>query len=198
MINVNFIKDHVVSMLNAELSRALVYHNINHTLDVTKQCLTIAKEEGIIELQELEDLEIAALYHDTGFIYTYYEHEAKSCEIAREQLPGFDIPEERIEAICRLIMATKVPQCPTNYLQCIICDADLDYLGRQDFFETSNNLRLELLAVNLIKDNQAWEERQLDFLNSHRYFTNTSLQKREPFKKEYIRQLVALHKPTKK
>jgi uncharacterized protein len=198
MININIIKDHVISMLTARLSKTLFYHNIHHTMDVTEQCLTIAREEGITDLQELQDLEIASLYHDTGFIYTYDGHEAKGCEIAREELPGFGVAEKRIDAVCRLIMATKIPQKPRSHLQRIICDADLDYLGRQDFYETGNNLRLELIAYNLITDNHDWEERQLDFLKTHRYFTKISLQKREPFKKEYIRQLVQLKASTTK
>jgi len=198
MINTNIIKEHVVAMLTKGLSKALVYHNLHHTLGVTEQCLTIAEAEGITDLQELEELEIAALYHDTGFIYTYDGHEAKGCEIARNQLPGFGVTEKSIDIICGLIMATKVPQRPANHLQQIICDADLDYLGRNDFYRISNDLRIELIAHNLITDEHDWEERQLDFLNSHQYFTKTSLKKRAPFKREFIRQLVKLKESTKK
>jgi len=198
MINIHTIKDHVVTMLTEGLSKTLIYHNIHHTLDVTEQCMTIAEEEGIIDLLALQDLEIAALYHDIGFIYTYDGHEARGCEIARKQLPGFDLTEKSIDVICGLIMATKVPQSPKTHLQQIICDADLDYLGRPDFYQTGNDLRTELIAYNLITDEHDWEERQLNFLNSHQYFTKTSLKKREPFKKEFIRQLVILKESSRK
>jgi uncharacterized protein len=197
MININFIRDHVIAMLTAGLSKELVYHNIHHTIDVTEQCLTIAKEEGIVDLNELQNLEIASLYHDVGFIYTYDGHEAKGCEIVRKQLPDFGVTDESIDAICDLIMATKVPQRPLNHLQQIICDADLDYLGRKDFYQTGNDLRNELINYNLITDQHDWEERQLNFLNTHHYFTTTSINKREPFKKEFIRQLEKLKESTK-
>ena len=35
--------------------------------------------------------------------------------------------------------ATKIPQTPLTKLEEIICDADLDYLGREDFFEISRS-----------------------------------------------------------
>ena len=38
----------------------------------------------------------------------------------------------------QLILATKVPQKPKNKLEKIICDADLDYLGREDFDNISD------------------------------------------------------------
>lgn len=195
MVNITAIRNHVMLMLNAGLSRALTYHNIHHTLDVAVQCLAIAKAEGIKDRQKLQELQVAALYHDTGFMYIYQEHEKKSCEIAREQLPGFGLSEKAIENICGLIMATRVPQTPLDELQKIICDADLDYLGRPDFFETGDKLRLELITYKLITGENDWEERQLDFLQTHQYFTKTSRQKRSPAKTAFIKQLVN-HKKT--
>jgi len=189
MVNLSVIYDHVMSMLKAGLSEKLTYHNIFHTLDVNTHCLAIAKEEGIEDEQVLLNLQIAALYHDVGFIYIYHDHEEKGCEIAREQLPGFGINETAIEEICGLIMATKVPQSPKTHLEEIICDADLDYLGREDFFERAEKLRLELLEYKFISDNHDWEEMQLEFLLSHDYFTSSSRKKRSPAKKEFIKQL---------
>ncbi len=198
MINLTTILDHVKYKLYTGLSKDLTYHNTNHTLDVTEQCMAIAKEEGITDVQILMELQVAAIYHDTGFLFTYNNHEEKSCVIAREELPGFGLNEKTIENICGLIMATKVPQMPGNHLQKIICDADLDYLGREDFFETGNNLRLELIKYNFISDDHDWEERQLNFLQSHQYFTKTSRQKRGPFEKVFIQQLVNNKSPQTK
>ncbi|MEP7144226.1 MAG: HD domain-containing protein [Ferruginibacter sp.] len=190
MVNLTTIRNHVVIMLNGGLSSALTYHNVNHTLDVTLQCLAIAGEEGITDKQILLELQIAALYHDTGFMFTYLKHEERSCKIARQQLPGFGIDKKVIENICDLIMATKVPQEPGNNHQKIICDADLDYLGREDFFETGHKLRLELIAHKLISGENDWEDRQLNFLQTHRYFTKTSRQKRGPVKMKFMKQLL--------
>ncbi|MEO6230708.1 MAG: hypothetical protein ABJB11_22760 [Ferruginibacter sp.] len=76
-----------------------------------------------------------------------------------------------------------------NYKK-IICDADLDYFGRPDFFENSDQLRLELIAYHLIADEQAFEERQLAFLQSHEYFTESSRKKRTPAKLDLVRKLI--------
>ena len=192
------IRKHVISMLTDGLSASLFYHDVNHTLDVTKQCLVIAKAQNIIDEQLLLELEIASLYHDTGFLCVYENHEEKGCAFAREQLPGFGIGPKSIENICGLIMATKVPQMPTNDLEQIICDADLDYLGREDFFETGDRLRRELIAYKLIKDDQDWEERQLSFLKTHQYFTKTCREKRSREKLKFIRQLELSNNPTAK
>ncbi len=185
-------------MLTDGLSGSLTYHDLNHTLDVTEQSLAIAKEEGITDRVMLEELEIASLYHDTGFLFMYVDHEDKGCELAREQLPAFGISAERIENICGLIMATKIPQSPRNALEKIICDADLDYLGRIDFFETGDKLRRELIAYKFINDDQDWEERQLSFLQTHEYFTRTSRSKRSVEKRKFIHQLVSYKKTTTK
>jgi len=195
MINLTSIHDHVITVLNKELSKDLTYHNTHHTLDVIEQCNSIAKEEGIKDVQILLELNIAAIYHDTGFLRIYNNHEEASCELAREELPHFGIDEKAIENICTLIMATKVPQMPKNHLQKIICDADLDYLGRPDFFEIGDNLRIELIKYNFISNEHDWEERQLDFLQTHHYFTQTSQKKRGPAEREIIQQLLK-HKKT--
>lgn len=190
MVKLTVIYDHVVSMLDTGLSGKLTYHNVDHTLDVTSQCVAIAKEEGIEDKDILLILQIAALYHDSGFLYVYHHHEERGCELAREQLPDFGMNEKSIEEVCKLIMATKVPQNPVSHLQQIICDADLDYLGRDDFFETGDRLRRELLEYKFIADHHDWEKRQLDFLRSHHYFTWASQKKRTPAKMEFIKQLM--------
>src|SRR5258708_28155566 len=127
MINLDDIRKHVISLLGKGLAPTLTYHNVDHALDVATQCMTIAKEEGVTDKQTLMELQIAALYHDSGFLYAYKGHEEKSCELARKELPGFGVNKKAIDNICELILATKVPQRPGNLLQEIICDADLDY-----------------------------------------------------------------------
>lgn len=182
MIKVDIIREHVLNMLKKELSLSLTYHNIDHTLDVTRQCMSIAKAEGIEDEQTLLELEIAALYHDTGFIHIYINHEEKGCELATAQLPAFGVTKKMIRNICSLIMATKVPQMPKTHLEEIICDADLDYLGRNDFFTVGEKLRRELMAYKMIKSNKEWEAKQWSFLQMHKYFTKSSQQQRTAIK----------------
>lgn len=192
MINFQSVQKLVVeklSQLNADLS----YHCLEHTLDVLEQCERIATDEGVTNSGELVLLKIAALYHDTGFLYTYSSHEAKSCEIFLLDAKGFDLTLQEKELITGLIMVTQIPQLPVTLLQKIICDADLDYLGRDDFFSIGDNLRREFLCYNIVSDDQQWENLQIKFLQNHRYHTRSSQTLREPVKQANI---YKLPKPT--
>jgi uncharacterized protein len=79
-------------------------------------------------------LKTACLFHDIGFTISGQDHEERGCEIAEEVLPDLNYDSDQINRIKGMIMATKIPQTPNNKLEQIICDADLDYLGRDDFF----------------------------------------------------------------
>ena len=190
MINITAIQEHVLSMLKEGLSARLTYHNIDHTLDVTARCQDIASAEGITDKDTLLALHIASLYHDAGFLFVYVGHEEKGCEMAREQLSGFGVTGSMIENICAIIMATKIPQSPKNLLQQIICDADLDYLGREDFFTISENLCKEVLEYKIVGSKKEWEERQVYFLQTHTYFTQSSQKKRTPGMVKHLQKLL--------
>ena len=68
----------------------------------------------------------------------------------------------------------------------IICDADLDYLGREDFDEISNSLKNEFLTYGVIKSEMEWDRLQVSFFNSHHYFTATSVLGRCPAKMQQL------------
>lgn len=190
MIDINAIKSHILSLLENGLSGSLAYHNIGHTLDVEKQILIIAAAEGITNPQELEDLQIAALYHDTGFLEKHTNHEFVSCDLAKKYLPEFGLSNQRIDNICNLIMATRFPHHPHNLLEMIICDADLDYLGREGFVETSERLRNELISYQIITAETDWYQFQINFFNKHKFFTKSSIEKREAEKMARYNELV--------
>jgi len=192
MINLNDIRKHVISLLGKRLASTLTYHNVDHTLDVATQCMTIAKEEGVTNKQTLLELQIAALYHDTGFLYVYKGHEEKSCELARKELPGFGVNKKAIDNICEIILATKVPQTPKNLLQEIICDADLDYLGRNDYFIINEKLHKEFMVYKITCSEEEWKESRIAFLQSHFYFTKSSQQRRNPVKLAHLKQLIKM------
>ena len=168
-----------------DLNPAHTYHSLEHTIDVIAQSNRIARAEGISE-REIFLLNIAAIYHDTGFLRGYVNHEILSCEIFLEDAINFDITDVEKKLVCDLILATKVPQMPTTLLQQIICDADLDYLGRADFATISNNLKLEFLHFGIVADIPSWEKLQMKFLGNHQYHTKSSQRLREPAKKVHI------------
>ena len=56
----------------------------------------------------------------------------------------------------------------------IICDADLDYLGRADFFEISDSFFKELKGYKFLNNKNHWDKLQVDFFETHNYFTHFS------------------------
>jgi len=172
------------------LNPHLTYHNLFHTLDVLDQAERIAIKEGITSPEELFLLKVAALYHDTGFLETYKDHEKMSCTIFLQDASQFSLTKEQKDTVVALIMSTCIPQTPANLLESIICDADLDYLGRDDFFEIGDTLRREFLYYNVVGNNAEWEKIQLNFFQKHQYHTTSSRAEREPVKKLHYSKLL--------
>src|SRR5688572_18918340 len=145
-INFEVVKTHVMDRLRRELPPGLYYHGIHHTRDdVLPAVERLAKLAALADEDKLL-LMTAALYHDVGYIDRRYGHETRSGEIARIELPQFGYTHLQCERIASLILATHFPQSPNedDSLAKLLCDADMDSLGRDDFFVTSERLRYEL------------------------------------------------------
>lgn len=187
-MNFHAAKAFILDKLETELDGQLYYHGIHHTLDVLYTVEELCYYEKVTPYEEML-LKTAALFHDSGFTIDSKEHEQLGCNIARDHLPKYGYNEEEIERICGMIMATKVPQAPQNYLEEIMCDADLDYLGRDDFYDIGNTLFEELKAGNVLACEEKWNRIQVSFLESHSFFTRTNLKRRAPKKQRYLNEL---------
>lgn len=175
----------ILAKLADELPKDRTYHSLEHTLDVFASVVDIAEKEGVTG-EGLELLKIAALYHDVGFTEKDLDHENVGCRIARESLPGFGFSPEQIEKVCAMIQATRIPQAPRNKLARILCDADLDYLGRADFDQIGKDLFNEMRVYGVLHTERDWNELQVRFLERHRYFTATNKKHREPMKQQHL------------
>ena len=171
------------------LPKKLHYHNVSHTKDVLSAVERIALAENITN-EGLFLLKSAAICHDVGFLEKYEENEEISASFAQQTLPKYGYKEEHIKKIKELIFVTSIPQNPKTTLEKIICDADLDYLGRGDFEEVSSRLRDELKTYGKIKTNKEWDELQVRFLKSHKYFTQTAKKTRSKKKKENLEKII--------
>jgi uncharacterized protein len=190
------IRSEVLSLLNDKLDPKLTYHNLAHTQDVMKQVERIARGENISDINDLMLLKVAALFHDSGFLYVYKHHEEKSCQIMEEFMQDGDFTREDITRIKGMIMATQIPQTPHNLMEKIICDADLDYLGRDDFEKISNGLKEEFLVYKVIKSESDWDPLQIGFFEAHNYFTETCRVDRTPKKLQHLEMLKRNHRLT--
>ena len=167
---------------------------MGHTKDVVHAVERIALLEGITD-EGLFLLKTAALFHDAGFLEQYDSNEYIGAKMASDLLPKYGYTEQHITTIVELIKVTEIPHKPLNHLQEIMCDADLDYLGRDDFQQIANNLKLELKTMDKIKSDRKWDEIQVSFLNKHQYFTKTAINSREEKKKENIASILAKFMP---
>jgi len=178
---------YIFQKLKKELPKHLYYHSIGHVEDVLNAAINLAKLEKINE-NDFQLLKIAVLLHDSGFTITVKNHEKSGCQIAKEILPQFDFTQNQIKKICGMIMATKIPQTPHNQLEEIICDADLDYLGRNDYATISQLLYMEI-NINKTLDYIGWLKLQIDFLEKHHYFNATTIKMRTKKKAKTLEKL---------
>lgn len=181
-------KEYILQRLRTELKSNRTYHSLAHTLDVYASVIDIAEKEGITG-EGIELLKTAAVFHDSGFLVQDLDHENASCVLAQEALPRFGFDPQQVAQVCTMIMATRVPQQPQDRLSRILCDADLDYLGREDFESTGDLLFQELKCYGVLKTLREWNELQVLFLSGHQYFTETNTRSREPVKAMHLKRL---------
>ncbi|HLN54794.1 MAG TPA: adenylate/guanylate cyclase domain-containing protein [Bacteroidales bacterium] len=191
LIQFTDIQEIILDKLEKELPKYLYYHNVKHTVDVVTEVELIGWGENCTD-EEILLLKTAGLFHDVGHTVSYDNHEYHGTLIAREMLPQYSYTPAQIDRICEIIMATKLPPQPKNLLENIICDSDLDYLGRSDFIPVSNTLYEELKAQNKMGSLNDWNKIQVRFISGHQYFTATARSLREVNKQLQIERIQSL------
>jgi predicted metal-dependent HD superfamily phosphohydrolase len=183
---INDIAARLQKTIFSRLPEHLYYHHSEHTTDdVLPTSVHLASMESI-SADDLFLLQIAALFHDTGFIERYHNNEEIGVRIAGEVLPGFGFSTGQIQRIGNIILATRIAPVKERFFQMagndilekIICDADLDNLGREDFFDKSANLYKEMGYFEHVPDEKEWVDYMVFILESHRYYTASAIKLR--------------------
>jgi predicted metal-dependent HD superfamily phosphohydrolase len=190
-MNYESVQNEVYEMLQKQLDPRYVYHNVNHTFDVVESAVRIAEYEQLGK-EDSVLLKTAALFHDIGFTRMYHDNEEVSAQIAAEILPRFQYSEAQIEKIGQMIRYTAFPVKPEGYLNCLLCDADLDYLGRDDYFNKSMLLFREWRTMGVDIDLLKWYRLQIDFLEAHTFHSDFSKKYRENKKNDILSQIKQL------
>jgi len=167
---------YVSNLLNNKLATNYVYHNLVHTQGVVKSIEKFIEKLAIPEI-DAENLQVAAWFHDTGFIKGAENHEEESVKILTLFLTKKNVEVKRIETISNLILATKIGHEATNDLEKIITDADCAHLGNKSFEDKTALLRKEWEATENKKYSDAeWGAVNIDFLTKvHKYRTDYAL-----------------------
>lgn len=182
------------------LDATLYYHGVHHTFDdVLPAVDRLCRGEGVVSADR-ELLLAAAIFHDVGFLERYNGNEAIGARHAAEQLPGAGFSAPEIERVLDLILATELREVDGVMLQVpgadslkrILCDADLDNLGREDFFAVSDNLRREIEERGRKLTDVEWYSRQVLFVSQHRWFTETQMRDRQERKDANLREIRAI------
>lgn len=156
--------------LSMKLDNKYHYHNLHHTKRVINSAGEIGNHYNLSR-DDWRDLLTACLLHDYGFIKSHIDHEETGSKISKELLPDFYYSDDHIESISSLILITKVAEKPSNLLESIIRDADLEYIGSDDFEKISEYLKKEWIECGVVENDNQFYKIQYEFLLSHNFYT---------------------------
>lgn len=162
----------VTSQLTTKLPNTFLYHNINHTRKVVQFAKELIKGEKIAD-EEALIIEIAAWFHDIGFIKNIPNHEEIGAEIAKTFLEEEGVEKQLINKIIECILITSRKEEPKNILEKIILDADCAHLGNKNYTQANELLKEELKLHGNSLSNKNWiQENIVFFTTKHRFYTN--------------------------
>ena len=169
------IKEYVFLLFQNNLPTNIIYHNFSHTLRVVKKIKELVDGEDVNPKEALL-LEIAAWFHDTGYVNGEKNHEEYSIKIAEKHLKDL-ISKEDLSVVEKLILATKVGHKPIDYLERIIKDADCSHIASINYKQTSDLLKEELRLTNKLDySDLEWEKENITFLIKHQFYTNYAIE----------------------
>jgi predicted metal-dependent HD superfamily phosphohydrolase len=179
----------VSKFLMDNLPAEFTYHNLEHTLEVFEAVTELGANYSLPD-EEMENLQTAAWFHDTGFVKGYTGHEYKSVEIAEGYLKTICCPDARIARITGLILVTELANKPENLSEEIIRDADILHIGKENFFSKCLTLKSEREIFNHeIITKSEWLQTCLDFISQTTFFTQYANQKFEAGRQSNIASL---------
>jgi predicted metal-dependent HD superfamily phosphohydrolase len=185
---------YIRKLLKEKLPAGLKFHIADHTLHPTRGVVTSANRIAISENISEHDRELlitAAYFHDSGYIRKYNKNEPIGAEMAGRILKLFGYKLNEIIKIQKMILSTDLEREPKTHLEKILCDADLDHFGREDFFELDGKLRKELRAQGIdVSDEAKWYKDTLELITTHQYYTESQKKLREKGKQKNIKGLL--------
>lgn len=194
-------KEHVYHLLDTKLKPEIEYHKKEHTIDVLEKAEKIGADSRLSE-EEMNQLRIAALFHDVGYIEGNKEHEVKSAAYARQFLEKRNVSDESIKTIEQAILSTKIPQKPENKIAEALCDADLAHLASKNYFDLNEKMRKERSYFEQKElDEYQFLFQSLEFFMAHSFKTEYGKNVLQPKKEENeneLRKKLAKHLNIKK
>ncbi len=187
-------EEFVMTFLNKELDSKMTFHDVGHTAKVWESVRLICGKMNVTKALK-EELELAALFHDCGYVSVYTGHEEESVVIASDFLKAQNYDPAKIKTVGKIILATKLDHQPKNLSEQIIRDADMNHLASKKYVSLMNNLRLER-AQFLKEENtkEEWKSKNINFYQNHQYHTSGA---EELFGKGKMKNLLKMTKEKK-
>ncbi|MFT7231517.1 MAG: hypothetical protein ACI8TA_000726 [Cyclobacteriaceae bacterium] len=173
---------YALGILENELPEDIRYHSVDHTKIVVAAAQEIGEQCQLSD-DEIEIVILAAWFHDLGYRNGGKDHESQGAEMAKSFLEGKNYDPHKTAQVMSCIMATKMPQSPKNKMEEVLCDADLIHLAKEDYFDRSRLLLMELngaMGKNILP--KEWMGMNCDFITNHQYFTEYAREKYAPIK----------------
>lgn len=168
---VEAVSNYVKLFLSENLSDQLTFHNIKHTYDVVDAVGEIGLQTHLSDY-EMRIVQVAAWFHDCGYVTCYKGHEEESKRIAKTFLQNFGCENSFVNQVLQCIDSTKYPQHPTFLTDQVMCDADMFHLTKTNYCQYEKALRLEFEKyLGLIFTDEEWKMKNNDFFSNHQYFT---------------------------
>jgi predicted metal-dependent HD superfamily phosphohydrolase len=188
------VDQYIRELFRDELPVGVKFHDANHTLHPTRGVVAIANRIAIAEniSEHNRELLIAAAYfHDTGYIREYAKNEPIAARIAGRILKLIGYKPKEIEKVQKMILATDLDCEPKTHIEKILCDADLDNLGRKDFFKLDSKLREGRRLRGLdVDDDVKWYKGTLAVMKNHKYYTESQIKLREEEKQKNMKKIL--------
>ena len=188
------VDQYIKALFRDELPDGIKFHDADHTLHPIKGVVAVANRIAISEDISEHDRELlitAAYFHDTGYIREYDKNEPIAARMAGRILKLIGFKPNEIKKVQKMILSTDLEREPKTDIEKILCDADLDNLGREDFFKLDGKLRDGRRARGIdVSDDAKWYRSTLEIIKKHQYYTESQKKLREKGKQKNIKRLL--------
>ena len=188
------VDQYIRELFRDELPSGIKFHDADHTLHPTKGVVAVANSIAVSENISEHDRELliaAAYFHDTGYIREYDKNEPIAARMAGRILKLIGYKPSEVAKIQKMILSTDLAREPRTHAEKILCDADLDNLGREDFIKLDGRLREGRRERGIdVSDDAKWYRSTLELVKKHRYYTESQKKLREKGKQKNIKRLL--------
>jgi predicted metal-dependent HD superfamily phosphohydrolase len=185
------VRQHVVHFFKSKGEQKFAYHNLSHTESVVANVTRLARYYKL-DPRDTFIVTTAAWFHDTGYFNgDPLDHEKRSTVLAGQLLKSLQVEEDIVSAVQNCILATQMPQSPSNLIERIVCDADLYHFGTDQFPERNRLMRKETewrLGKKISKAD--WRKSTIMFMQGHQFQTDYGRNLLQQKKNQNLRDLI--------